>query len=756
VVGGNSSNGTITLSKKASGQGSTVTLTSSNVSVTVPSSVTVGTGATTAKFTVTTTPVTVNTSAKITGKLGSSSATATLTVTGPKLTAFTLSPTTLTGGNPSTGTVTISSAAPRGGLSIELSSSNAAWGGPPSITISTGATSGNFVCATKGVQSKTTAKLTAKLGSVSKTASLTLNPAIIQTLSISPITVAGGQNATATVTLNGYAPLGGSKIAVSCSQPSVTVPKTVTIPYGIAQTQFTINTGVVTNPTTAMVTGLLGGVKTSGTLSIVPVRLYSFSIDPTSILGGTTAVGLLSLSDTAQTNMTISLKSNNSAASVPPYVTIPVGQASATFTISTTAVATQVSAQITATLGTSSIGVNLTIAPASLVGFTISPTSVIGGQSAQGTLTLNGAAPTDGTPITLGSSGGAVSVPSTVTVAAGQNTVVFTATSIAVGQPVTATINAEDPYGNQLSATLALSATQTIIVPVQTNAIVYDRVSGNLWATVQQSDPHYSNDVVAINPQTGVIGKKISIGAEPNHISVTSDGSFAYVDVPSTGAILRVDLNAGSVAASYSLNATNLFDLEAVPGSPHAFLTCTDPVGGVNTRVYDDGVARSGTGAGGQYIVFGGDGSTIYGNGQTSLFYDTLSTSAITWTNQVTFNIGARMVFANGVLVTSNCQVIDPIKQSVVQTLTSPNFLSSLGVTASTADNRFYFVSWDVPHTKRILCFDMETYQEYAMTDTGILVGGANNLTACDNHTVAFFTYGSGVTHNVVLVHGLN
>jgi hypothetical protein len=81
VVGGNSSQGTVTLTAAAPSGGATVTLASNNTTAaTVPASVTVAAGATSANFTVTTQAVTASTAVTLTASYGGVSRTATLTV----------------------------------------------------------------------------------------------------------------------------------------------------------------------------------------------------------------------------------------------------------------------------------------------------------------------------------------------------------------------------------------------------------------------------------------------------------------------------------------------------------------------------------------------------------------------------------------------------------------------------------------------------------------------------------------------------
>ena len=116
VTGGSAnSTGTVTLNAAAPTGGAIVTLASSNTNAaTLPPSVTVAAGATQATFAVVSKAVTAGTIATITATYNGLSKTASLVVN-PLLGSITLNPSVLTGGAGSTGTVTLSTAAPAGG-----------------------------------------------------------------------------------------------------------------------------------------------------------------------------------------------------------------------------------------------------------------------------------------------------------------------------------------------------------------------------------------------------------------------------------------------------------------------------------------------------------------------------------------------------------------------------------------------------------------------------------------------------------------
>jgi hypothetical protein len=185
LVGGNTSQGTASLTSAAPAGGAVVTLTSSNTSAaTVPASVTVPAGAFSATFTVSTASVTASTSLTISGAFGGATRSATLTVTPPpappppaSLSTVAVSPASVTGGTSSQGTVSLTSVAPTGGFAVSLSSSNnSAATVPASVSVAQGATSATFEIATSAVATSTPVTITAGAGGVMRTATLTVNP----------------------------------------------------------------------------------------------------------------------------------------------------------------------------------------------------------------------------------------------------------------------------------------------------------------------------------------------------------------------------------------------------------------------------------------------------------------------------------------------------------------------------------------------------------------------------------------------------
>jgi hypothetical protein len=275
------------------------------------------------------------------------------------LSSLSLNPTSVTGGNSSTGTVTLSGAAPAGGAQVGLSSNNGAASVPSSVAVPAGATSATFTVSTSAVAASTTVAISAAYGGVTKTVSLTVTPGSppapsLSSLTLNPTSVIGGaQSSTGTVTLSGPAPTGGAQVALSSNNGAASVPSSVAVPPGATTATFTVNTSVVTASTTFTISAAYGGVSKSATLTVTSPPLptvSSLTLNPTSVIGGVnSSTGTVTLSGPAPAGgAQVVLSSNKGAASVPSSVFVPAGATSATFAVSTSVVLVSTSVTISA------------------------------------------------------------------------------------------------------------------------------------------------------------------------------------------------------------------------------------------------------------------------------------------------------------------------------------------------------------------------------------------------------------------------
>ena len=98
--------------------------------------------------------------------------------------SVTLSPSAVTDGATSTGTVTLS-ARTQTATTVQLSSNRSAATVPASVTVAAGASSASFTVNTSQVSATTSATITAALNGTSRSASLTINPSVSATDTVS-------------------------------------------------------------------------------------------------------------------------------------------------------------------------------------------------------------------------------------------------------------------------------------------------------------------------------------------------------------------------------------------------------------------------------------------------------------------------------------------------------------------------------------------------------------------------------------------
>ena len=180
-------------------------------------------------------------------------------------------------------------------------------------------------------------------------------PAALTSVTVSPSSVSGGQSATGTVTLTGAAPSSGAVVSLTSANPAASVPSSVTIPGSAWSTNFTVSTSPVGSTTAGNLTATHLGVSKSVTLTVTaatPAVLSSLILNPTTVVGGSSSVGTVTLNKVTASAVVVSLTSSKPAkASVPASVTVPAGASSASFNITTAPTNKKISASITASYG---------------------------------------------------------------------------------------------------------------------------------------------------------------------------------------------------------------------------------------------------------------------------------------------------------------------------------------------------------------------------------------------------------------------
>jgi uncharacterized protein (TIGR03790 family) len=192
-------------------------------------------------------------------------------------------------------------------------------------------------------------------------------PAPEASLALSSMQVVGGHNLTATVSLAAVAPAGGTTVTLASSMPSVaTVPASVQISAGSRTATFPVTTAIVTdeNGVTVGIGANTGSGNLANTLAVYPL-LGGLQLSQSTVNGGQALTGTVFLNDAAPSGgVTISLTSSDPSATVPQFVSVPVGQSQMDFQIATSAVGTNTLVTISASYAGATATASLTVSGA--------------------------------------------------------------------------------------------------------------------------------------------------------------------------------------------------------------------------------------------------------------------------------------------------------------------------------------------------------------------------------------------------------
>jgi hypothetical protein len=179
------------------------------------------------------------------------------------------------------------------------------------------------------------------------------SPTALSSVSVNPSSVTGGQSITGTVSISDPAPAGGASISLSSGSSAASVPPTVTVPANATSVNFSVSTAAVGATTMGNITASFSGVTKTVNVTIQPAALLSVTLNPSNILGGSTAVGKVTLTGPAPASgIVVTLTSSQSAkAKAPLKLIIPSSARSATFDVTTTSVSRKTVVTIAASFG---------------------------------------------------------------------------------------------------------------------------------------------------------------------------------------------------------------------------------------------------------------------------------------------------------------------------------------------------------------------------------------------------------------------
>ena len=382
--------------------------------------------------------------------------------------------------------------APRGNLAFSVSNNSPSvvlfpfdTVSPPFVMVQ-GMTNLRFKVETKQVSMTQTVTITVRnsnLGSRSVNLTVTppTTPLALGTLEMRPGGVFAGDDASGVVTLEtGHvAPIGGAVVTLAHDNPTLitSMPASVTIPAGQTTAGFPVQTWTTGTSQPVTFTANYGGVTRSASLNVTaptqPVPISSVTLAPGTVTGGSgqSVRATVTLASNAPTEGALIMLTS----SRPDVVTLPRSvriffstQSSVSFDFVTNPVAAPTDVTINAHFGDSIQSAVLTVMPppagAALSSLTLNPASVAGGSTAQGTVTISAASSTPTSVSLASSSAPIVTVPSSVTIPAGQTSATFNVNTTSVSSSFNATITASVNGGSRTATLTVTPAADTVAV----------------------------------------------------------------------------------------------------------------------------------------------------------------------------------------------------------------------------------------------------------------------------------------------------
>ncbi|MBY0502299.1 MAG: carboxypeptidase regulatory-like domain-containing protein [Bryobacteraceae bacterium] len=607
--------------------------------------------------------------------------------------------------------VSLSVAAPAGGVTVNLSTSDVTRVSLSAATafIAAGAT-------TPAVQPTMTA-VGPGLATITATANgyaqATQAVSAAATLSLSPSTpsVPAGGTQSLTVTLSGAAPAGGFTVNLTSATPAVaTVTPSVVIQAGATTATVTVSALI---PGTAVITAS-GSGATSGTATVTVLNSNIILLSDVNVTPGGAASLSVRLPAPAASNMTVALQIANTAiASLSSSsVTILAGQTQA-------AVSPLVFGNDfgTTTITGSANGFGpgtSTVRVGAALSFNQQNLTVSAGSAQSLQLSLSVIAPPGGVPVTLTSSNpGVLIMPSGTNISQNSGGVNFVVTGLAAGtttitastsavniSPATITITVPGATGSgalSLPVNAALAVGQTIPFPVTLSTpagaggVVVTLSSGNVArATISPSTvtiPEGLKQAVSAPTLTAVSPGTVTISASaPNYTSdaqpVTIQGAATLTLAPATvsvvaGSTQTLTVTLPAAAPGGGLLVTLVSDNAAatVPASvlvQTGATTAQFQVTGVSAGSATVTASASGQGSATSAITVTAAGAInlpanfLVGPGQTRTFPVTLATpAAVTTTVTLTSLDLARMTISPAT-ITFNAGQTTPVSPASV------------------------------------------------------------------------------------------
>lgn len=304
-----------------------------------------------------------------------------------------------------------------------------------------------------------------------------------------------------------------------------------------------------------------------------------------------------------------------------------------------------------------------------------------------------------------------------------------------------------------------------VAVAIAANDLVYDPVSGKLFASVPSTGGGIGNTISAIDPTTGSIVSSVFVGSEPNPLARSDDGKYLYVGLDGSSSVRRYEVATETPGIEFVVGTDPFFgplraeDIEVLPGLPGTVAISTVRPG-VSPRhggvfIYDDGVRRAqGTQdhTGSNRIEPSTSATRLYGyNNETTEFgfrQLTVSASGVTETavqSDLISGFGVDIAFSGGKVFATTGVVIDP--EALTQLGT---FAVTGAMVPDESINRAFFLRSSP--SKGVVVFDTGTFLELGRVQIDAVGISSRRIVRVGADGVAFIADSSTV---IILRHPL-
>ena len=154
-------------------------------------------------------------------------------------------------------------------------------------------------------------------------------------------------------------------------------------------------------------------------------------------------------------------------------------------------------------------------------------------------------------------------------------------------------------FASQLSIAQLTSAG---VLSVQSNKIIYDKVTDKIYASIPSSNGSNGNSIGIINPTTMQLEQTVYVGSEPTVLAISDDSQYIYVGFRGSNTIRKYNVATKTADAPFSVGTTSNYgplyagDIKVMPGNPNTIAVSKKQFNTSATykgvAIYDNGVMR--------------------------------------------------------------------------------------------------------------------------------------------------------------------